>query len=116
MSSYRSRAQQRRDDAIVDEVNGMAKADRALMCRAAGCPNRWSVNSEGRVMLCSAHAWSPAREWPQITQAQNEAADARSRGVARAPVAAPVDRQQIADKLRQFVAHARQASEQEAQP
>ena len=41
-----------------------------LMCRAEGCPNRWSVNAEGRHNLCSAHAWSSPHLWPMVTQEQ----------------------------------------------
>ena len=36
------------------------------MCRANGCPNRWTVAGSGR--LCSTHAWAPAHEWPRLTQ------------------------------------------------
>jgi hypothetical protein len=51
-----------------------------LMCRAKGCPNRWSVDSGDRGVnhLCSAHAWSDSRDWPQITQAQNDLATDRA--------------------------------------
>lgn len=53
----------RRDEAIVDDT----KAERALQCTAAGCPNRWAVDA-GSGKLCSAHAWRDPRDWPRITQ------------------------------------------------
>lgn len=44
-------------------------AERDLMCRAEGCPNRWAVDSsQGR--CCSAHAWASVSQWPQITEQQ----------------------------------------------
>ena len=51
-----------RDQRIAREVT-----DRTLMCRAQECPRRWSVN-KGEGGLCSAHAWSDPKQWPQITQ------------------------------------------------
>ena len=47
--------------------------DRALMCSANGCPNRWSVTGGDNGTCCSAHAWSDTRYWPQITQEQLDA-------------------------------------------
>ena len=38
------------------------------LCQAHGCPNRWAVDTGSR--LCSDHAWSESRKWPQITEAQ----------------------------------------------
>ncbi len=60
MSTYRSKAADRR---VEDDTH----ADRALMCSAHCCPSRWSVEGPaGR--LCSRHAWSDPRLWPQITE------------------------------------------------
>jgi len=42
--------------------------DRALMCAANECPNRWSVLKEGDRGLCTAHAWAERSEWPAITE------------------------------------------------
>lgn len=36
-----------------------------LMCQAHGCPNAWCVDMGSK--LCSAHAWSDPRSWPEIT-------------------------------------------------
>ena len=41
--------------------------DASLMCRAHGCPMRWSVMF-GDVKACSYHAWTEPREWPAITE------------------------------------------------
>ena len=38
-----------------------------LMCKAHGCPNRWSVDLGGGG-LCSRHAWVDASKWGQVTQ------------------------------------------------
>ena len=51
--------------------------DRALMCSAAGCPNRWSVDAGGG-RLCSAHAWASHHEWPSITNEQLDAETQRA--------------------------------------
>ena len=40
----------------------------ALRCAADNCPRRWSVQKNGERGLCSAHAWSDPKQWPQITQ------------------------------------------------
>jgi hypothetical protein len=40
--------------------------DRGLMCRAHGCPMKWSVQT-GEVTACSYHAWEDPKSWPQIT-------------------------------------------------
>ena len=63
-----------RDQKIAEDVN----VDRALMCPAAGCPNRWSVSGE-RGRGCSAHYWANPRDWPRITQAILEAETDRAR-------------------------------------
>lgn len=39
--------------------------DNSLMCRANGCPMKWSVQIESR--LCSYHAWEEPNKWPSIT-------------------------------------------------
>lgn len=51
--------------------------DRALMCSAAGCPNRWSVDAGGG-RLCGAHAWASPHEWPSITSEQLDAETQRA--------------------------------------
>lgn len=51
------------------------QAEQSLMCRAHGCPLRWSVQT-GDVTACSYHAWSDPKHWPRIT-------DEIRRGVAR---------------------------------
>lgn len=48
-----------------------------LRCRAAGCPNRWSVD-RGNGPHCSAHEWAPAHQWPIITREQIDAARDRA--------------------------------------
>lgn len=69
MSSYR----EKRDQRIADDHG----QDAALMCRAMGCPNRWSVTAENGA-CCSWHAWADPRYWPQITQEQLDAAADRA--------------------------------------
>lgn len=69
MSSYR----EKRDQRIANEVD----QDQSLMCRAMGCPNRWSVSADSGA-CCSWHAWSDTRLWPQITQEQLDAAAERA--------------------------------------
>lgn len=56
--------QQRRDQRIADDYS----VDQALMCAAAGCPNRWSVSLGNGRGTCSAHTWAQAEHWPGITQ------------------------------------------------
>jgi hypothetical protein len=75
-----------RDQRLADEVN----VDHALMCPAAGCPNRWSVSGD-RGRGCSAHYWAAPREWPRITQALLEAETDRARyaAAAKPPPAEP---------------------------
>ena len=68
--SYKNTAADRR---ISDDDH----AERALMCSAHGCPNRWSVDGpSGR--CCSAHAWAPTGQWPVITAQQDAAATQRA--------------------------------------
>lgn len=82
MSSYR----EKRDQRIADDHT----QDSALMCRANGCPNRWSV-SAGNGACCSWHAWADVRYWPQITQEQlDAAADRALRRAAKANQPEPV--------------------------
>ena len=69
MSSYR----ETRDQRIANDHT----QDSALMCRATGCPNRWSVTAENG-MCCSWHAWAAPHYWPQITQEQLDAAADRA--------------------------------------
>ncbi len=57
-----------RDRRIADDV----AIDRALLCCANDCPNRWSVDA-GAGRCCSAHAWADHHLWPQITAEQQDA-------------------------------------------
>lgn len=70
----------KRDAAVADQ----AISERAFMCSASGCPNRWSVNF-GRP-LCSAHSSADPHQWPQVTQEQLDAETARAL-IAAAPKA-----------------------------
>ena len=79
--SYREHA---RDEKLAAEVN----VDRAQMCPAAGCPNRWTVSGE-RGRACSAHYWSEPRDWPGITQRMQEAETERARRNAYAATRPP---------------------------
>lgn len=77
MSSFRNQfAQQKQEE----------HDDRANMCRAHECPNRWSV-SEG--YLCSAHAYAPMDKWHDITNEQCRLFAARQ-GADRQPRYRPV--------------------------
>ena len=38
-----------------------------LMCKAYGCPNRWSVDF-GSGGMCSRHAWVEPTRWGQVTR------------------------------------------------
>ena len=42
-------------------------AEQSLMCRAHGCPLKWSVQT-GDVTACSFHAWVDVGQWPRITE------------------------------------------------
>ncbi len=65
--------------------------DRALMCSAHGCPNKWSVTGCANGTCCSAHAWASPHLWPQITQEQLDAQTDRAlRLAARAHQPEPV--------------------------
>lgn len=39
----------------------------SLMCKAHGCPNRWSVDLGGGG-LCSRHAWVEPSKWGEVTR------------------------------------------------
>lgn len=39
----------------------------SLMCKAHGCPNRWSVDKGGGG-LCSRHAWVDPSKWGEVTR------------------------------------------------
>lgn len=48
--------------------NGQQEDSRSsLMCKAHGCPNRWSVDLGGGG-LCSRHAWVDPSKWGQVTR------------------------------------------------
>lgn len=76
--SYRAT---KRDQIAADQ----SADDRDLMCRATGCPNKWSVDMGSK--LCSAHAWAEPHQWPQITQEQQDHVIDRARraGMLSAP-------------------------------
>ncbi len=92
-----------RDQRIADET---LQYDEKLMCKAKGCPHRWSVNA-GSGKLCSAHAWSDPQDWPRITREQSDAETDRAMYGSPArhkPPAAPLTLEQkraIGAKLRQ---------------
>jgi hypothetical protein len=54
--SYKARA---KSDGLEDSGN-------SLMCRATGCPLKWSVQTND-VTACSFHAWEDVKRWPIIT-------------------------------------------------
>lgn len=89
-------------DEMRDQTIASEKADRALMCRANGCPNRWSVETDGRFRLCSAHAWADQHRWPQITQEQLDAETERALRKANPPAPQPVDTAAVMRELRDF--------------
>lgn len=100
----RSAFDENRDQRIADHVSA---TDQALMCRAQGCPLCWSVNAEGRVHLCSAHAWSDPEDWPRITaRLQDQHARAANRAARPRVPAQPIsaeEKRAIGQKLRQAV-------------
>lgn len=42
------------------------RAEQSLLCKAHGCPLKWSVQT-GDVTACSHHAWVDMHQWPRIT-------------------------------------------------
>ena len=81
MSTYRDRAA---DQRIAEDVG----FERTLMCRASGCPNRWTVDA-GNGKCCSAHAWADQHAWPCITQEQIDAETVRALRNAAPPPPTP---------------------------
>jgi hypothetical protein len=63
MTPRRTVFDENRDRQIADEVN----ADRQTMCKAPGCPSRWSVDF-GTGRLCSVHSRADRRDWDRVTQ------------------------------------------------
>lgn len=52
----------------------VVQAQGDLMCKAHGCPNRWTMRTQdGR--LCRAHAAAPMNLWPRITAEQERRID-----------------------------------------
>jgi hypothetical protein len=95
MSTYRSRAAEQR---TADDFG----AAQELMCAAQGCPNRWSVDA-GNGRLCSAHAWTDPRVWPQVTQEQLDAlADRARRAQYKQPPPKPVSQAEKLAALREL--------------
>jgi hypothetical protein len=95
----RSTFDESRDYRIANE----SSADRALMCCANGCPNRWSVDA-GNGRSCSAHAWAGQHLWPRITQEQLDAETSRALRNAAPPAPIPVDMRRVRDALRRYQA------------
>lgn len=79
-----------RDRAIANDVGH----DRALMCTAVGCPNRWTCDM-GRGRLCSWHDRADPRLWPQITQEQLDAETERAQAAQWERPAAPPTRADV---------------------
>jgi hypothetical protein len=98
-------SESRRDKAIANDA--LAQGD--LMCRAHGCPNRWSVDTDGRSKLCSAHAWVDPGIWPQITQQEQDLALMRAQRPTPAPSPALTgeDKRAILAQLRTLAARMR---------
>lgn len=61
-----------RDQSAADREDYPKGFTPAQMCKANGCPNRWTVTSDDKGIheLCSAHAWADKNRWPEITQQQ----------------------------------------------
>jgi len=49
---------QQKDDSFDDTLR--------LMCSVHGCPNRWSVHSDGEKPKCSKHQWQRTEKKPAI--------------------------------------------------
>ncbi len=82
----------KRDAAVADH----AIADRALLCTASGCPNRWSLNF-GKP-LCRFHAFAEPHAWPQVTQEQLDAETDRALAGQVPKVQATVKHWSLAEK------------------
>jgi hypothetical protein len=67
-------------NAYASRVEDEHAADRATMCKAHECPNRWSVSTS---MLCGPHAWAPSHQWPAITDEQYRLLAKRQDGAPR---------------------------------
>jgi hypothetical protein len=68
------------DDRRDKQTANESYEDRDLLCKAPGCPNRWSVSVGGGPGYCSAHAWAHPSRWSGITEQQqwNQTERARS--------------------------------------
>ena len=92
-----------RDQRIADETQQYAEH---LMCKAHGCPCRWSVDA-GNGRLCSSHAWADHGDWPRITQRLIDAeADRAYYGPPAEPKVVPMTREQkrgIGARFREFL-------------
>lgn len=82
----------KRDAVVADQTI----AERAFLCSANGCPNRWTVNF-GRP-LCSAHAGADPHQWGQVTQEQLDAETARALVAAAPKAQATVKHWSVAEK------------------
>lgn len=97
MATKRSSFDDKRDQYTADQTS----VAQHLMCRARGCPNRWTVDVGN---VCSAHFHASTHNWPQVTQEQldAEADRALAASAGRAEVE-PLTRQQkteVLNKLR----------------
>jgi len=97
MATRRSAFDERRDQHTADDIG----IEKHLMCRAKGCPNRWSTDI-GHV--CSWHYRAAPHQWPQITQEQIDAEADRALAAAagRAPVQ-PLSREQKTEILQKLL-------------
>ena len=86
----------RNNEKIYDEH----ETEKALMCQARECPNRWSVDKGDK--LCTAHAWEPPTRWPYITDIQLNALTRRKDKPPEepAPKLSNAEKMQILGKLR----------------
>lgn len=67
-----------RDQMAADVPDHPKGFDPEFMCRAQGCPNRWSIDMDNG-KLCRFHDGEPPERWPEITQTQQWAETERAR-------------------------------------
>lgn len=102
MATKRTAFDDRRDQNTAQE----AGIEQHLLCRAKGCPNRWTVDV-GHV--CSAHFHAPVHHWPQVTQEQIDAETDRALAAAAGRVQVdPLTREQKTGILQKLLECGRQ--------
>ncbi len=102
MATKRTTFDERRDQATAEDVS----IEKHLLCRAKGCPNRWTVDV-GHV--CSAHYHAPTHSWPQITQEQLDAETDRALAQAAGRVQVePLSRDQKTEILQKLLGISKQ--------